>query len=75
MAAQQDSGFTAGAIPLALSRFDRWTANAEIADGTVTLRKNEVEQGIRKHAVDGALTLGEPPRVSFAAPKDTQAKR
>jgi len=75
MAAQQDSGFTAGAIPPALSRFDRWTANAEIADGTVTLRKNEVEQGIRKHAVDGALTLGEPPRVSFAAPKDTQAKR
>jgi hypothetical protein len=75
MAPQQDSGLSAGVIPPALSRFDRWTADAEIADGTVTLKQNEVEQGNRKHAVDATLTLGDPPKVSFAAPKQTQAKR
>jgi hypothetical protein len=75
MAAQQDSGLTAGSIPPALSRFNRWTANGEIANGAVTLKQNEVEQGTRKHAIDATLTLGDPPKVSFAAPKETQAKR
>jgi hypothetical protein len=75
MAAQPDSGLTGGAIPPTLSRFDRWTADAEIADGTVTLKQNEVEQGARKHAVDATLTLGDPPKVSFAAAKEAQSKR
>jgi hypothetical protein len=75
IAARPDTSLTKVAVPPALNRFDRWTADAEIADGTVTLKQNEVDEGARKHAVDGALTLGESPRVSFAAPKETQAKR
>jgi hypothetical protein len=75
MAAQQDSSLTTVVVPAALAHFDRWTADAEIADGTVTLKQNEVEQGARKHAVDATLSLGTPPKVSFAAPKETQAKR
>ncbi len=64
-----------GAIPAALAHFDHWTADATIANGTVTLQKNQVEQGSHKHGVDAVLTLGEPPKVSFTAPKEPQAKR
>ena len=62
-------------IPPALTRFDRWTADAEIAGGAITLKRNEVLQGFRKQAVEAALTLGDPPKVAFAAPKEAQAKR
>jgi hypothetical protein len=64
-----------GAVPEALARFDRWTADTAIADGTVTLKENEVQQGSRKRAVDAALTFGDPPKVNFLAPKQTQASR
>jgi hypothetical protein len=62
-------------IPPALARFDRWTADAAIANGVVTLEQNQVQQGSRKRAVEGALTLGEPPKMSFVLPQETQAKR
>jgi hypothetical protein len=75
MAAQQDTALTTVAVPAALTRFDRWAADADIANGIVTLKSSEVQQGSRKVAVDGALTLGDPPKVSFAGPKETQAKR
>jgi len=72
---QKETPLTTVAVPPALARFDRWTADAEIANGTVTLKQNEIEQGTRKHSVDAAITLGNPPKVSFTAPKETQAKR
>jgi hypothetical protein len=76
MAAARNGGSPiAGAVPEVLTRFDRWTADADIANGTATLRDNEVQQGARKRAVEGALTFGDPPKVSFAAPKETQARR
>jgi uncharacterized protein involved in outer membrane biogenesis len=62
-------------VPPALARFDRWTADAEIADGAVTLKQNEVRQGVRKRAVEATVTFGDPPKVAFTAPKETQAKR
>ena len=64
-----------GGVPAALARFDRWTADAGIVNGTVTLKANEVKQGSRKRAVAAALTLGDPPKVSFTAQRETQAKR
>ncbi len=64
-----------GNIPAALARFDRWTADAAITDGTITLGENQVQRGFHKRAVEGTLTLGDPPKVSFAAPKETQARR
>jgi hypothetical protein len=76
MASPQNGALsTAGAVPAALARFDCWTADADIANGTVTLKGNEVQQGARKRAVEGALTFGDPPKVSFAAPQETQARR
>jgi hypothetical protein len=74
-AAQDSASSTAVAVPAALARFDSWTADADIANGTVTLKQNEVQQGPRKRAVEGTLTFGDPPKVSFAAPKETQARR
>ena len=64
-----------GGVPAALARFDRWTADAEIANGTVTLKENEVRLGMRKRAVAAALTLGDPPKVAFSMPNEGTAKR
>lgn len=63
------------AVPEVLTRFDRWTADVDIANGTAALKNNEVQQGSRKRAVEGTLTFGDPPKASFAAPKETQARR
>jgi hypothetical protein len=75
VAAQNGTSSETDAIPEPLTRFDRWTADADIANGTATLKDNEVQQGARKRKVEGALTFGDPPKVSFAAPKETQARR
>jgi len=65
----------AEAVPATLARFDKWTADAEIADGKVTLKNSQVLQGARKRPMEGALTLASPPRVTWAPAKETQAKR
>jgi hypothetical protein len=75
VAAQESAVSATVAIPPALAHFDRWTADAEIADGTITLKQNQVQQGSRKRAVQGALSLGDQPTVSFVVPGQTQAKR
>jgi AsmA family len=64
-----------GGVPEALKHFDSWTAEAEIANGAITLKDSGVQQGARKQALEGALSFGEPPKVSFAGPKETRAKR
>jgi uncharacterized protein involved in outer membrane biogenesis len=65
----------ADSIPAALARFDRWTADAAIANRTITLQQNQTQQGSRKQAVAGTLTFADPPKVTFAAPKEAQARR
>ena len=61
-------------VPAALARFDRWTADAEIAKGMITIKQNQVQQGSRKHAVDAAITLGDPAIIHFIGPKETVAR-
>ena len=51
-----------------LAKFDRWTADAEIADGAITLKQNQVQHGAHKAAVEGAAIFGDPPRVTFGQP-------
>jgi hypothetical protein len=63
------------AVPPQLAQFDRWTADSEIADGAITLKENQVQQGSQKGTVGARLTLGDPPRVNFSVPKETQARR
>jgi hypothetical protein len=64
------------ALPAALARFDHWTADAEISNGVISLKQNQVRQGARKASVGATVTFGNPPKVSFAVPKpSTVAQR
>ncbi len=71
VAAQSDESLDA--VPDALSRFDRWTADAEIADRALTLKQNQVQQSARKQSVQASVVFADPPKVSFEAPKQAQA--
>jgi hypothetical protein len=63
-------------FPKALTRFDRWTADAAIDHGALTLKQNQVQLGGRKSAVEASITFGESPKVAFQMPKaTTTAKR
>jgi uncharacterized protein involved in outer membrane biogenesis len=62
-------------VPAALTRFDLWTADAEIGNGSITLKENLVRQGSHKRTVAGAMTLSEPPALTFTVPRPTQAQR
>ncbi len=55
-------------VPAALAWFSRFTGEAEIADGAATIRDGEAAEGWRRRAVEGKVTLADPPRASFAAP-------
>jgi hypothetical protein len=55
--------------------FERWTGDTEIANGAITLKQNQMRVGMRKRELEGSVTLGDPPKVRFAAAKETQAKR
>lgn len=59
-------GTGASAAPQALARFDQWTGDAAIANGAITLGQNQVRQGGRTRAAEGAVTLKAPARFSFA---------
>jgi hypothetical protein len=67
-----DGAGKAAPIPAALAHFDRWTADAAIANGTIQLGQNEAVSGTRKQAVEATVTFGDPPKVSFPAPKETR---
>jgi hypothetical protein len=63
-------------FPPVLTRFDRWTADAVIANGAITLQQNQVERGVHKLAVAGSAVFGDPPKVSFGpSPEVRAAKR
>jgi len=69
---------TPSAVPLppSLTRFERWTADAEIANGAVTLRQNQIEQGARRSSITASVAFGDPPKVTLAMPrKAAPAKR
>jgi len=61
-------------IPAALARFDRWTADATIANGDFQLGQNEIATGAHKQSVEATITFGDPPQLSFPAPKETRAE-
>jgi hypothetical protein len=68
-------GTSSAELPRALKRFDHWTADAVIADGAVTMKQNQVQQGARKAEFEAKIFFGDPPRVTFAAPKSTDAAK
>jgi hypothetical protein len=64
-----------GSVPPALAHFDRWTAEAEILNGALTLNENQVKRGAHATSVQATVTFADPPEVAFPAPKQTPAKR
>jgi hypothetical protein len=64
----------AAPVPAALGRFDRWTGDAAIANGGITLDQSVVSVGPRKQSVQATVTFGDPPKVGFVAPKQLAAK-
>ena len=62
-------------VPPALARFDRWTADAEIANAALTLKENQVKRGPHSEPVQATVTLADPPKLTFDAPKQASAKR
>ena len=57
------------AAPPSLARFDQWTADAEIGDGAVTIKNNQVQQGKRTSPVKASITFSDPPKISFVPAK------
>jgi hypothetical protein len=66
---------TSGFAPPALVRFDRWSGDAEIANGALTLKENQVKLGIRSTPITASVTLADPPKIVFVVPKVAPAKR
>jgi hypothetical protein len=65
----------AAPVPPALSRFDRWSADAEIGNGSITLKENQIQRGSRRSSIAAAVVLGAPLKVDFAPPKEPQSAR
>ncbi len=61
-------------IPPALTHFDRWTADASIANGAIELGQNQAISGARKRPVEATITFADPPKLTFPAPKETRAE-
>jgi hypothetical protein len=75
MGNQPSESSDASLVPAALGRFDSWTADADIAAGAITIKQSDVKSGAHKRTVGATVTFGDPPTVSFNAPKDVAAKR
>jgi hypothetical protein len=67
------TGASADSVPPIVTRFDRWSGDGEIANGAVTLKENQLQQGARKGLVNASVSFGDPPKVSFAPPKSAAA--
>ena len=61
-------------IPASLAHFDRWTADATIANGNILLGQNQIISGSREQSVEATITFGDPPQLNFPAPKETRAE-
>jgi len=63
------------AVPVDLARFNKWSADAVIAGGIITLKDNHVERPGHAGTIQADASLGAAAKVRFATPKETQAKR
>jgi hypothetical protein len=57
-------------VPPALNRFDRFTGDAAITDGALTMTKSEVKRGARKSSVEATITFAIPAQVQFGSPSE-----
>ena len=64
-----------GSVPAALAHFDRFTSDASIGSGAITLGQNDVVSETREKTVQATITFGDPPQVTFTAPKEAHAAK
>ncbi|MFP5206224.1 MAG: AsmA-like C-terminal region-containing protein, partial [Acidobacteriota bacterium] len=65
-AAGTRKGSSAKQAQAPLIRFDRWSGEARIANGRITLQKNQLIAGGRRRSVEaGQVTLSDPPKVEI----------
>jgi hypothetical protein len=69
------AGSSVAAPPPALTRFDHWTGEGDIANGALTIQKSLVQQGARTSTSDATIMLTNPPTITFAAPKLASASK
>jgi hypothetical protein len=69
------SSATGQLVPPALLRFDSWTADAEIANGAITLKQTEVQRGARRSAVAATVKIADPATVLFSPEKPAELTR
>ncbi len=62
-------------VPSALDRFDRFTGDATIANGTLTLGKNQIQRGQRRSTVEAKATFAIPAQVEFGPAPDQHSAR
>jgi uncharacterized protein involved in outer membrane biogenesis len=63
-------------IPLVLERFDRWTADAAIANGAISVEQSEVQRGAHRSPVAATVTFAAPlNNISFASQKQAETAR
>ncbi len=62
-------------IPSSLNGFDRWTSDAEIADGAITLQQNELLRGAHHSTIQVKVTLSDPPILEFGPHDEVQSAR
>ena len=67
------TGGMTGAKPLA--HFNEWSGDAAIADGAVTLGKNQLVSGGHELAARGAVTFAKPPKAQFALAKPVPTEK
>jgi hypothetical protein len=63
----QHGTVTGPGVPPMLTRFDKWSGDAAVADGELTLQNSEAQHGSRKTPVDATVTFGTPAKVNFGA--------
>lgn len=62
-------------VPKNLARFDRWIADATVANNMVAITSSTAQQGMRKEPVDATVIFGDPAAVSFAEAKPAQSAK
>jgi hypothetical protein len=67
--AWKHGGLSGPSAPPDLARFDAWTGDAAIANGSITLGANQAQQAAHKHAVQAAVPLALPAKFVFAQPE------
>ncbi len=62
-------------VPAALAHFNRWSADASIANGAIELGQNAIITGGRKRTVAATVAFGEPPEVRFGSAREAHAEK